>query len=428
MFLASAFSVDALRRMVRQRPLLTPVLNDVCWERSPADAMGRFVEGMEQHGLVGNQFFVLLEHERPHRKSEIERLRDAYGVPVVELAEDETALQPTCGPIKQFGQPTGDALVTNTPSIQLPQEQLPAGQSFVEYASASIPDLQKLAQAGDSSAQFFLGKKLRVGEGVAKNDVQAFRSIRSAAEAGHAEAQFTVGVMCMRGEGTFKSESECRKWYRIAAENGWPEAQYLEYICLWYGDDESSRTVALGWLQKAAANRYAAAASDLAGLYAGIEEFDFIQPNDEMAVYWQRIAMEEYFTEATEGNDARAQYALGLAYDSKNTPGVENDPKEAVKWFRLAADQRHPRALHQLGWCYRRGRGVEKKDVRQAITLFTAAAEMGNADSENAIGMIYQDGDEVTRSLAKAAKWYRLAASHGCYAASYNLKNIGYGE
>ena len=60
------------------------------------------------------------------------------------------------------------------------------------------------------------------------------------------------------------------------------------------------------------------------------------------AVKWYRLAAEQ-------GN-ARAQYNLGYAYD--NGEGVEQDYVEAVKWFRLAAEQGNADAQYNLGYAY----------------------------------------------------------------------------
>jgi len=81
--------------------------------------------------------------------------------------------------------------------------------------------------------------------------------------------------------------------------------------------------------------------------------------------------------------------------------------------------------MHKLAGCYCRGKGVAQ-DGQKALTLFKAAADLGDDDSENAIGLMYQSGYGVPSNLAKAAEWYRRVAAHGCSAAKHNLKNIGY--
>ena len=52
-------------------------------------------------------------------------------------------------------------------------------------------------------------------------------------------------------------------------------------------------------------------------------------------------------TQTAEQGNADAQYRLGERYD--NGSGVGQDDVAAVKWYRLAADQGHPRAQSNLG-------------------------------------------------------------------------------
>lgn len=45
------------------------------------------------------------------------------------------------------------------------------------------------------------------------------------------------------------------------------------------------------------------------------------------------------------------------------------DPKEAVKWFLLAANSGYPRAQYSLGLAFQYGRGVDT-DVFEAVSYF----------------------------------------------------------
>jgi len=76
-----------------------------------------------------------------------------------------------------------------------------------------------------------------------------------------------------------------------------------------------------------------------------------------------------------EKGDALAQFNLGSMYD--NGEGVEQDFKEAVKWYRKAAEQGHANAQTYLGVMYATGRGVEN-DEEEAIKWLRKAAEQGN--------------------------------------------------
>jgi TPR repeat protein len=47
----------------------------------------------------------------------------------------------------------------------------------------------------------------------------------------------------------------------------------------------------------------------------------------------------------------------------ENGLGVEQDFKEAVKWYQKAADQGHAKAQYNLGFMYGMGKGVEQNYV-----------------------------------------------------------------
>ena len=61
-----------------------------------------------------------------------------------------------------------------------------------------------------------------------------------------------------------------------------------------------------------------------------------------------------------------------------NGEGVPQDDAEAVRWYRLAADQGDARAQVILGGMYDNGRGVPQDDA-EAVAWTRKAAEPGRA-------------------------------------------------
>ena len=49
------------------------------------------------------------------------------------------------------------------------------------------------------------------------------------------------------------------------------------------------------------------------------------------------------------------------------------------------------------------------------------AAEQGDAVAQSLLGLMYRDGEGVTRDLAEAAQWFRKAAEQGNSGAQYVL-------
>ena len=60
--------------------------------------------------------------------------------------------------------------------------------------------------------------------------------------------------------------------------------------------------------------------------------------------------------------------------------GVAKDVYEAVKWYRLAADQGNVIAQYNLGVCYANGTGVAKNDA-EAVKWYKKAAAQGDEDA-----------------------------------------------
>jgi TPR repeat protein len=100
--------------------------------------------------------------------------------------------------------------------------------------------------------------------------------------------------------------------------------------------------------------------------------------------------------------------------------GVPKDDAEAVKWYRLAAEQGHAHAQFRLGAMYHSGDGVPKDQAR-AAEWYTKAAEQGNAEAQARLGRLYRIGAGVLKNDAEAAKWFALAARQGHEGAQFNL-------
>ncbi len=99
--------------------------------------------------------------------------------------------------------------------------------------------------------------------------------------------------------------------------------------------------------------------------------------------------------------------------------GVPKDDKQAVVWYRKAAEQGHIDAQSKLGFMYKYGLGV--KDEQQAVVWFRKAAEQGHAGAQLFLGMIYENGEGVPKDEQQAVEWYRKAAEQGHASAQESL-------
>ena len=117
----------------------------------------------------------------------------------------------------------------------------------------------------------------------------------------------------------------------------------------------------------------------------------------------------------------RGQANLGFMYD--NGHGVQRDYKEAVKWYRFAAEQGFAHGQANLGFMYENGHGVPQ-DYKEAVKWYRKAAEQGYARGQTNLGVMYQNGHGVPKDYIYAYAWYNLAASNGSETGLQNRTSI----
>ena len=83
---------------------------------------------------------------------------------------------------------------------------------------------------------------------------------------------------------------------------------------------------------------------------------------------------------------------------------------KAVELYQKAADRGNADAQNNLGWLYQNGEGVPM-DLDRAAELFQKAADQGNADAQfhlTLLAFLYQNGGErVPKDVGKAAQLYK---------------------
>jgi TPR repeat protein len=88
------------------------------------------------------------------------------------------------------------------------------------------------------------------------------------------------------------------------------------------------------------------------------------------------------------------------------------DYVEAMRLYRLAAEQGYALARNNLGVMYANGEGVAQ-NYAEAVRLYRLAAEQGNADAQNSLGGMYYLGQGVIQDNVYAHMWFNIAASNG---------------
>ena len=82
-------------------------------------------------------------------------------------------------------------------------------------------------------------------------------------------------------------------------------------------------------------------------------------------------------------------------------------------------------ALDYLGYCYYCGTDGDNKDEKEAVRLFKLAADQGYANAQSNLGLCYQHGTGVNKDEKEAVRLYKLAADQGYAQAISNLKTLG---
>jgi uncharacterized protein len=118
------------------------------------------------------------------------------------------------------------------------------------------------------------------------------------------------------------------------------------------------------------------------------------------------------FRPLAEQGVAAAQTILGDMY--QHGQGVEQDNKEAVKWYLMAAEQGFVYGQTRLADMYSNGLGVPRYD-KGAVKWFLMAAGQGNVYAQGRLSGMYYNGQGVPQSSVVAYALINLAAIDRSY-------------
>ena len=173
-----------------------------------------------------------------------------------------------------------------------PNSQLQGAPVTYKQESEDISGLIEQARNGSATAQYELGNRYYMAQGVEQSYILAAEMYRKAADQGNAEAQYWLGNMYESGRGVENSQQLAFFWFLKAAENG-------------------NKTAGVH-----VAARYA--------LGKGVTK-DY-----EKSFYWTN--------KLAEGGSPGDQKLLGLIYE--NGKGVKQDYGQAIYWYTRAAEQK----------------------------------------------------------------------------------------
>lgn len=229
-----------------------------------------------------------------------------------------------------------------------------------------------------------------------------------ASQAKNIRAYSKLATLYYIGKGVDRDFDEALKWYKKGALAGSAASQLSvgDFYRLGLVGKRRNTTEALKWYQMAASNGERIKAADRIGtLYHQDENY--------------KEAL-KYFRIAADAGSASAQVYLGAYYNQGY--GVTVNQAESFKWYQKAAKQGASAALYTLGSFYQTGTGVKHNDAL-SFKYYSLAAEAGDEDAMYNLGCYYKDGTGTARDTSKAMQFFRAAANKGNLEAA---ASIGY--
>ena len=216
------------------------------------------------------------------------------------------------------------------------------------------------------------------GNGVEKNETIAFRLLKKAADKGCISALGELGICYSCGDGVAKDLEKAFKCYYKGAEKG-------DILC--------ERNLGLAYIFG-----------------------DGVQKNPEEGAKWLRTAMEENGSEIA-ALDLGELYAEG----SEDFPANKN---AAIKCFEFCEhsddDETREKANFWLGTIY----SLHLGDHKKAFKYWLESANLGNAISQNNLGLMYANGWGVPVDYENALHWFEIASANGNDEATQNVAQL----
>lgn len=209
-----------------------------------------------------------------------------------------------------------------------------------------------------SAAELFQqGVQFEKGYNAPKNPQRAIQLYTEAATQGHMDAMFNLAQCYSNGVGVTANPAEAYRWYQRAAEKGHVRSMLQLGLC--YKDG-------IGTTQNAAES-----------------------------LRWIRMA-------AMKG-DAKAKYMLSST-DSTAVPVLK------ASAYEKDAKSGNANAQYNYAKCFATGSNGVSRNYALAAEYYEKAAKQGHGPAQLAIAEMYEKGQGVMVSLAKATEYYQLAA------------------
>ncbi len=262
----------------------------------------------------------------------------------------------------------------------------------------SLMVMKAAAEKGNREAQFLFGVQVMVGDGLARDRVEAVKWLRQAAEAGHVEAQYTLGNLYATPDPTdgLSDPAAAEQWLTMAAAQGNREAIAR------LNDEEEKR------LRSAAENGDPAA---IARLEAFLEKTPikrrYNTPEQQLPVAAALPGKESTVDAGDIPMGSRA-----ADWSSAKPREMDEDPAVTIRWSLLLSGLRGADAHLVRGFMLENSI-VVNRDFVAAAASYRQAAGQGDARAQYRLGLMYAEGRGVAKDLVEANTWLSRAAGQG---------------
>lgn len=237
-----------------------------------------------------------------------------------------------------------------------------------------------------TNAQYHIATCYDDGMGEVRQDQsKAALYYRMAAELGYAPAQSRLGAMYSNGTGVPRNYTEALKWLELAVAQGDIIAKYNLGLCYYFGRGVSASTESDRQKNYAVAYRLFKDVAEAEGMddvyYSALGMLGQCYLFGRGVAQDSRKAYGCFLESGRDGNNANAQYYLGMFYYTGRDNVVTVDYRIAVEWFTKSANQGVAAAQYELGRCCLYGVGTTK-NRENAKVLLEAAAKAGDKNAK----------------------------------------------
>jgi TPR repeat protein len=113
-------------------------------------------------------------------------------------------------------------------------------------------------------------------------------------------------------------------------------------------------------------------------------------------------------------------------FAANGTHGPQDQPG-ALRHYQRAAELGNAEGQALLGVVYERGWGGASRDIGRAVAWYQKAVQQGHAGAELNLGLLYEKGDGVPKDPARARSLIEAAARQGLAPAQRKLAELGQG-